>query len=139
MIKIAFDVDGLPVGQAALRQSRSGHAYYQNAADLRPWKATLAAGAVEAMAGRGPLAGALAVRVTFRLPRPRSHYRTDGGLRPSAPPWPDRRPDLDHLVRALDALTGSVWADDNQLVVIDARKVYGPPGAAVEVVEWIDG
>lgn len=136
MIRIAFDCDGLPVGQAALRHSRHGAAYYPNAADLRPWKATLAAAAAEAMAGREPLAGALAARVVFRLPRPRGHYGKRG-LLPSAPPWPDRRPDLDHLIRAVgDAMSGVVLRDDAQLVVLHAQKVYGSPGVAVEVTEW---
>ena len=136
--KIAFDVDGLPVVQGNVRTSRTGHAYYPNGPALRPWRASLAHAAREAMAGRDPLEGAVAVRVTFRLPRPRGHYRTAGGLRPSAPAFPDRRPDLDKLTRGLDALTAVVWRDDAQVVVLDVRKVYGVPGAAVEVMEWLD-
>lgn len=134
--RIAFDVAGLPVGQAALRQARSGHAYYQNGAELRPWKATLAAAASEAMAGREPLGTALAVRVTFRLPRPKGHFGVRG-LLPSAPAWPAKRPDLDHLIRALDALSGIVWRDDAQVVHISANKAFGSPGASVEVTEWV--
>lgn len=67
------------------------------------------------------------MRARFALPRPRS--------RPKRDHWPDRRPDLDKLGRALlDALTGIVFLDDAQVVALDPTKEYaGMPGVNVSV------
>jgi crossover junction endodeoxyribonuclease RusA len=49
--------------------------------------------------------------------------------------WITKKPDLDKLVRAsLDALTGIVYADDNQVCSIVVQKVYGIPERAEFVV-----
>jgi len=46
------------------------------------------------------------------------------------------RPDLDKLVRAVgDALTGIIYEDDSQVVLVRARKQYAlATGATIEVV-----
>ena len=85
----------------------------------------------------------LSVAVTFVLRRPAGHFRTGittaGTLRPAAPRFPGGRPDVDKLARAvLDGLvSGGVMADDAQVVVLVARKVYASngeaPGALIEV------
>jgi crossover junction endodeoxyribonuclease RusA len=92
-----------------------------NADKLRPWRDTVAWNVRDAMACAalpGPLAGPLEVRATFVLPRP-----------PSAPKsrWaPEKKPDLDKLLRALlDACTtAGAWIDDAQVVTVTASKVY---------------
>ncbi|HEV8178612.1 MAG TPA: RusA family crossover junction endodeoxyribonuclease, partial [Gemmatimonadales bacterium] len=45
--------------------------------------------------------------------------------------WPDKRPDLSHLVRAVeDALTAAgLWVDDAQVVEIIGAKRYPNEGA----------
>ena len=74
----------------------------------------------------GLLSGPLAVRATFYLAQPRSARRRA---------LPHVKPDLDKLLRAVgDALTGTVYADDSQVVSIAAAKLYGePPRAEIEV------
>jgi crossover junction endodeoxyribonuclease RusA len=52
-------------------------------------------------------------------------------LRPASIPkkrfWPVVKPDIDKLLRAtLDALSGTLFADDAQVVNVSMTKVYGP-------------
>lgn len=79
--------------------------------------------------GLGPIPGAVAVRLTFTRKRPQEHYRASGGLKEWAGPlgFSVAVPDLDKQVRAaLDAMTDAGWfADDAQVVALDARKPYG--------------
>ena len=84
----------------------------------------------------------LAVSLVFVMPRPDGHFGTGKNalvLRPSAPPRPARKPDLDKLVRAVfDALTDAgIWRDDGQVVQLHTSKVYAHgeerPGVEIEV------
>jgi Holliday junction resolvase RusA-like endonuclease len=71
----------------------------------------------------------LHVSMVFRMARPAGHWRKAGGLKPSAPPFPAVKPDLDKLVRATaDALTGSVYDDDARIVLKVSSKIYAMPG-----------
>jgi Holliday junction resolvase RusA-like endonuclease len=83
--------------------------------------------------------GAVCVRLTFSLRRPRGHYRPNGMLRDAAPSFPTVKPDLDKLVRStLDALTMSgVIEDDARIWGLSASKQYAPlgceTGASIEI------
>ena len=74
------------------------------------------------------LAGPLAVRLRFRMPRPKSHFRTgkfSRVLRSDAPKFHTRTPDVDNLAKfVLDALNGTFYVDDAQIVQLDAAKDY---------------
>jgi Holliday junction resolvase RusA-like endonuclease len=106
-----------------------------------PWKATVANAALlarlegltdEQVAYLELLEGPLALTLRFYLTRPKGHYGKKG-LRPSAPEFPTVRPDVLKLARAIeDALTGTVWRDDAQIVQEEILKLYGEP-ARVEV------
>jgi len=107
----------------------------------KPWKADVKHFAFQAFQGE-PLEGPLYLRLTFYMPRPKSHYRSgkhSDELKPDAPSFPDKRPDVDKLSRAvMDALTGVLWNDDSQVVTKLACKRYGGrPGVDV-VCEWQD-
>jgi Holliday junction resolvase RusA-like endonuclease len=99
-----------------------------NAAKQRPWASLIALSAKGAMAG-GPVGGPVSVHMDFRMPRPKNHHRTGkfaAMLRPDAPTWHTKAPDLDKLVRCVfDALTGIVFHDDAQVCCHGALKVYG--------------
>ena len=102
---------------------------------LRGWAAACVQAAQAARCE--PIGGAVAVWVTFRVERPKSHYNARGEVRPLAPQRPAVRPDLDKLLRAtFDALNGLLWADDARIVQVTASKVFaihGSPGATVRV------
>lgn len=78
-------------------------------------------------AGTWPLEGPVKLAVSFTLPRPKSA--------PKWRLWPDKKPDLDKLVRAIgDALTQSgAISDDAQIVLLSADKQYGTPQVSLLV------
>ena len=74
-----------------------------------------------------PMEGPVAVYVTFVHKRPmRLNRRAD----PPGRLWRDRRPDIDNLIKAsLDSAQGAgVIADDGQVVLVEARDMYGAKG-----------
>jgi crossover junction endodeoxyribonuclease RusA len=86
---------------------------------LKPWEHDIRAAIQNAAPGVFfDAKHAVGVRLLFVMPRPTSlakrilHHLT--------------APDLDKLIRgSLDALKGKIWADDSQVVHVNAWKVYG--------------
>jgi len=135
---VSFVVDGEPATQGSMRSLGKGRPTIDSNRDkLEPWRATVAARAREAFGDRPPLAGAVELDVAFVFARPKAHYRTGrhaGELKPSAPVYCDKRPDLDKLLRAIgDALTGVVLVDDGLIVELRSRKFYGRPSAQIAI------
>ena len=66
------------------------------------------------------------VDLSFRFPRPRSHYAKDGSIKPGVPTFHTSKPDLDKLIRGvLDALVvAEVLVDDAIVAWISAEKCY---------------
>ena len=72
-----------------------------------------------------PLTKPIALRLLFKIKRPKSHYNSKGELKPTASFLPDKRPDLDNYIKfVLDALNGILYKDDAQIVIIFAKKKY---------------
>jgi crossover junction endodeoxyribonuclease RusA len=97
-------------------------------AHTRPWAAIVKDAALQEM-----IKGQLLVRgdpmylyATFHMPRPKSL--------PKKTTHHCKKPDLDKLLRAVkDALTGIVWEDDSQVILIMASKVYVENGGMPRV------
>jgi Holliday junction resolvase RusA-like endonuclease len=137
---IRFEVQGQPAPQGSKRHVGNGRMVEQSKAVI-PWRQDVKAAAQAAM-GWGqqpPLQGPVALAVTFALPKPASAPKRKRT-------WPARRPDLDKLLRStLDALTGVVFADDGQVVSVQAAKAYVnegthlvTPGAVLMIWEVTD-
>ncbi len=96
------------------------------------WRATVQHAIARVYRG-APLEGPLELSLYFTMPRPGGHLGRTGNLRPSAPPYPTRKPDVTKLIRAVeDAATGLLWRDDSQVVTQAAAKRYGPrPGVVI--------
>ncbi len=134
---LRLKVRGVPRPQGSMRAFvRSGKPIITaSSKGLRAWRDLVAFVANEAardedaeMVEKGPVH----VDILFSLPRPKAEPKTRRT-------WPDRRPDLDKLVRAvLDALTGISFHDDGQVVSILAAKDWGRPGVEI-VVSRIEG
>lgn len=131
---VTFTVYGAPAPQGSKRALGRG-VMVESSAAVAPWRADVRAAAFAAHPGP-PMAGPLSITIVFTLAKPKSapkRRRT----------WPDRRPDIDKLIRStLDALTSAgIWCDDAQVVRLYAEKAYAGdpgaldrPGAAVTVV-----
>ena len=121
--KSAFVRGGRAVVVEGKGPGRQAHAAWRQAV------ATAARDWQEAQGGVALLDGPLAMSVRFRLPRPPSI--------PKRRAWPDRKPDLDKLVRGcLDSLSGVVITDDARVVSMSAMKSYAveePPGCRLAI------
>lgn len=95
----------------------------------KTWASIVSGAALDAVNGAPPIDGSLQVTLVFFLPRPQAHS-TKKGLRPNAPLWVSKMPDIDKLARcALDALTGVVFVDDAQIARLVVEKRYADGGA----------
>lgn len=116
---------GSPVTQGSIRSLGKGRpSVHSNAATLKPWRDTIVTAAREQMASeiwvtQWPVSGPVAVDITFTVKKSKGAPKTRRT-------WPDRRPDVDKLKRAvLDALKAAgVYGDDGQVVEGTARKAY---------------
>jgi crossover junction endodeoxyribonuclease RusA len=120
-------VPGRPAPQGSKRflGNRGGKGItVESSKAVAPWRADIREH-VAARRSEPPLAGALAVRLEFVLPRPVS---TPKRRTPAAV----KRPDLDKLVRAvLDALgSAGLWVDDSQVVDLATSKRLAEVGEA---------
>jgi len=124
---LTVTVLGVPVPQGAIRSLGTGRpSVHANAKALHPWRQMVAQQVRWQMGDAGlyePLDGPMVLTATFVMPRPKSAPKSR---------WaPDRRPDLSHLVRALeDAIVmGGGVVDDSQFVTEVVSKVYPADGA----------
>jgi crossover junction endodeoxyribonuclease RusA len=133
MTALEFTVDGVPVGQGSKRYLKPG-VMVESSKRHAPWRADVRAGAQLALGDEhADLWDApIAVSLTFRFPRPKSHYGTGRNsqiLKPSAPYYHAQLPDSDKLARSVgDALTGVVYADDKTITVLSIRKNWADVG-----------
>jgi crossover junction endodeoxyribonuclease RusA len=122
---VAFCVHGIPAPKGSTkafpvrrRNGRMGAAVTEANPHTRPWVAAVQWAVAARLTGVVPFPrGPVALSINFALPRPKSLPRrvTDHC----------KKPDLDKLVRAIkDALTGLVWTDDAQVVILACRKRY---------------
>lgn len=139
---IHITVPGAPVGKGRPRFVRaSGRTY--TPAKTANYEAILAGAGIEAMQvpvhPRGslypPLEGPLQVRLTAFMPIPKSWSRKkqqaalEGAIRPG-------KPDLDNILKTLDALNNIVWRDDAQIAEARLSKLYDvQPRLEIEIEE----
>ena len=145
-MEFEVQVAGLPVPQGSTRAfSRGGRVHTTNdpSGRIERWRGDIRT-AVRDVAPAAPASDPVAMRMSFRMPRPQNHYLPANARRPKpelrldAPHWVPSGADVDKLARAvLDALTGVVYVDDSQVVSIVAAKRYVAdgegPGLRLEV------
>ncbi len=132
---MTFFVPGIPVAKGSARAFfRKGMAHpvvvQDNSERQKPWASLISLLAQQA--GLSPVENGCALQLCFNMPRPKSHLRKGGDVKPA---WFDKphtsKPDLDKLIRCvLDALTGIAYLDDSQVVSVDAKKDYVHPAMA---------
>ena len=121
--ELEFTAAGRPLPLKRHRSTRTGRMYDPSADDKRAWLA-LVRGHVPDV----PFAGPLVVNAVFRMPRPRTHFRTGRFAherKPTAPTFHTSTPDVDNLAKfVLDAMNGHFFVDDSQIVELRCHKVY---------------
>mmetsp|Transcript_16080 Transcript_16080/g.32175 ORF Transcript_16080/g.32175 Transcript_16080/m.32175 type:complete len:535 (+) Transcript_16080:174-1778(+) len=133
----SITIEGNPIALKRPRHVMGGHTYDPNYRD----KKMFVAGCADQLPSE-PWEGAIALCITFEMPRPKSHFstakKTIGALKDNVPVAPCTVPDLDNLIKfVLDAFNERLYRDDKQIVEIAARKTYhslpGPGRTHVEV------
>ena len=132
--RLDFVALGIPKAQPRVKAFRRGnHAGVFDPGTADEWKLTVAAAARIAW-DKVKFTGPLHLTLSFFMPRPKAHYRSNGEVKPMAPRWHESKPDADNLAKAvMDALTQlGIWIDDSQVVGLDIRKTYSErPGCLV--------
>lgn len=134
---ISFTVPGNPVAQPRVKARKSGNfiQIYTPDKKVKPYKEAIRLVATQAMAGRKPMEGPLAVAIFFYIDRPKSHTKKQRECE-----WHAQKPDLDNLAKAvLDALKEVTWSDDSQIAELRLRKqwAYGDPAYTYIRIEEI--
>lgn len=140
-ILAAFFVPGIPATAGSKRphvNKKTGKVYLSDDCERGPaWRTSVETRASAAYTGE-VLRGPLALSIVFYHVRPLSHYGTGknaGALKSTCPQYPAKRPDATKLFRATeDALKSIVWADDGQVVLARATKLYGSRAGALVMV-----
>ena len=134
---IELTVYGTPAPQGSKRHVGNG-ILIESSRKVTPWREAIVSEAIRQKLEGLRMPGPVVVRMTFYLERPKGHTTPKGTRRASAPGFPDRKPDLDKLVRStLDGLTqAGIVTDDAVVTTIHAAKRYAdtrPAGAAISI------
>lgn len=130
---------GVPASKGSKRWLPNGR-MLDSDPKLRSWESSVKIAYLTAYGKPFPIEGPIKVEIEFYFPRPKNHYGTRSGIRylkPLAPVWFARTPDIDKCVRAtLDPLTGLLWNDDAQVTILNVEQRYEgleTPGAIIRV------
>jgi len=126
-----FRVLGTPVPQGSVKAFGS-RVVANNEHALGSWRSDVASAAQRAKPADWDINAAISLRCEFVFPRPLSHYGTGKNatkLKPSAPRYHVKTPDVDKLVRGVadsigDAVARVLLNNDSQIVSIYAAKRY---------------
>lgn len=135
-MKFEFDIS--PVEQARPRATRMGKGIrLYDPKKVNVFKKQLGLLAKQQMLDRGldPFDGPLEVCMEFYRPVQESISKTERARRLSGVHRPTVKPDLDNYIKsASDALNGILWADDNLIISLEAKKYYAEqPHLTVEI------
>ena len=140
-----FYVIGTPAPQGSKKAYISGGRaiLVEQSAAVKPWRIDVANAAIDAAKVHGWTVcdDPIRVDIIFYLRRPRGHYTKGGDLRRSAPTYPDKKPDVDKLLRAtLDGLgqANCIFTDDARVIGGMVWKRYSGTGnpTGAEITIW---
>lgn len=129
---VQFTVAGKPLAKGRVRFTAKGHAF--TPARTVAYEGTLAMAAQQAMDGRPPVEGPVAVTLEVHMPIATSWPLRRRVAAEKGEVRPIGRPDLDNFAKMLDALNLIVWNDDSQIVELCVFKRYSlSPQMAITV------
>lgn len=124
---IRIEIGGKPEakGRGRVGKLADGRATVFTPAHTRKYETRIRDAAYEAMAGRQPEEGPVAVCVAVLLPIPKSASNKNAERMIKGLVHPCTKPDIDNYVKsALDGINNIVVKDDNQVVNLVAHKLY---------------
>ena len=123
MTAIVIELPGIPQGKGRPRFVRAtGHAF--TPAKTRSYESMLQGAALDVMNGTPPLEGPLEATVEAHFPVPASWSKSKRAAALLGVTRPTTKPDVDNLLKILDALNAVVFHDDKQIVVATISKHY---------------
>ena len=139
MKELTLSMDVVPKAIQSVRFSRFGK--YQPIQNVH-WKAFIRLAATQQLPEDFQIfTGAVELIVRFTFPPLKSFSKKKlQEIETGGTFYKTTKPDLnDNLMKGLcDALTGVVWNDDNQIAIVNTRKVYGKQGNISIIVREID-
>ena len=86
------------------------------------------------------LTGPLALEIWFHIKRPKGHFGTGknaGVLKPSAPKYPNKKPDIDNMLKFyMDCMNTVIFHDDSAIITVNAHKRYSKdPRTEINIIE----
>ena len=141
MVKIAFTVHGKPVGQGRPRTTvRNGRAIIYKPETSKRYEAEIAKEAKNAMGETKPFTGPVSLELSVYKAPPSGATKKQREDMLKGEIFPTTKPDLDNVIKAVaDALTGVVWEDDKQVVMIDAAQYFAEePLVKIEVADIVE-
>ena len=134
-------VYGTPAPQGSKRAF--GNRVVEVSKKVKPWRASIERAFL--LNPWDTITEPFSIRITFMMPRPKTHYRTGKHaheLKDTAPRYHTTTPDIDKLVRStMDGLTQAGAIEDDKLAcILHAQKLYlqdTSPGAII-IIEGID-
>lgn len=126
---ITIELDGAPRGKGRprFRVIKTGNSAFASAytdAKTRAYETQLRAAAAKAMVGLQPLTGPLVVEVVAYFPIPSSWSKKQKLAAEAGDIVPITKPDVDNVIKTLDAFNEIVWVDDSQVVGCTVWKFY---------------
>jgi Holliday junction resolvase RusA-like endonuclease len=138
MMSIVFDVPLEPKGKGRPRFSRHGKftKVYTDQATL-DYETAIQVCASKAMGAQKPLETPVSVYLYIRVSIPKSYSKKRSEACLSGAERPAKKPDIDNIAKAfLDAMNGTVYLDDTQVVELNIKKVYSAVvGVDVAIME----
>lgn len=119
MIFISLAGDPVAKTRARVVRGKSGKVWSFTPKKSAGFNDRLRAEAIHEMKGKKPLEGALSVTVCAYMPIPKSLKK-----KVKACDFHTKKPDLDNIIKQLDALNGVVYKDDSQVALLTATKIY---------------
>lgn len=133
---ITFTIPGEPQGKGRPRAFRAGRGVRMyTPAKTEAYEQAVASAGRQAMAGREPMVGPLAVDLMAVVSVPASWSKKRRAAALKGLELPAKKPDADNVAKAIaDGLNGIAYGDDAQVVELRVRKRYGEvPGVLVEI------
>ena len=138
MMSIVFDVPLEPKGKGRPRFSRRGKftKVYTDQATL-DYETAIQECANKAMGSQKPLETPVSVYLHIRVSIPQSYSKKRSAACLTGIERPAKKPDIDNVAKAfLDAMNGTIYLDDTQVVELNIKKVYSAvAGVDVAIME----